>query len=77
MDVTGYVGNLELLHHALQSREEVRDEVFDAIYPIPYRLASEHFWTPVATARRAAELLVESRREDASGVQTRSQRTLL
>ncbi len=60
MDVTGYVGNLERLQHALHSREEVRDEVFDAIYPIPYRIASEHFWTPVATARRAAELLVEA-----------------
>lgn len=60
MDVTGYVGDLELLQHALLSRQPVHDEDFDAIYPIPYRLASDHFWTPVSTARRAAELLVEA-----------------
>jgi SAM-dependent methyltransferase len=33
------------------------DEVFDTLYPAAIQLASRRFWTPVATARRAAELL--------------------
>jgi SAM-dependent methyltransferase len=33
------------------------DAVFDAVYPAWIRRLSRHFWTPVAVARRAAELL--------------------
>ena len=33
------------------------DEAFDAAFPAPIRRASRRFWTPVAVARRAAELL--------------------
>jgi SAM-dependent methyltransferase len=32
------------------------DAVFDAVYPARIRLLSERFWTPVAVARRAADL---------------------
>ena len=60
MDVTAPVRDLELVERALLSNQPVRDEDFDAIYPIAYRIASDHFWTPVSTARRAAELLVKA-----------------
>jgi SAM-dependent methyltransferase len=33
------------------------DDTFDQVFPAPIRLASRRFWTPVAVARRAAELL--------------------
>lgn len=33
------------------------DEAFDALYPEAIQRASRRFWTPVAAARRAAELL--------------------
>jgi SAM-dependent methyltransferase len=35
------------------------DLAFDAIYPAEIRRISRRFWTPVAVARRAAELFVE------------------
>jgi len=33
------------------------DAAFDAIYPVPIRIASRRFWTPVDVARRAAHML--------------------
>jgi hypothetical protein len=36
------------------------DEAFDALYPVAVQRASRRFWTPVATARRAARLLSEA-----------------
>lgn len=36
------------------------DSVFDDVYPTTVRAVSSSFWTPVAVATRAAELLVQS-----------------
>lgn len=49
---------LERLRRALREHAPVRDEDFDAVYPLPYQRASARYWTPVETARRAADLLV-------------------
>jgi SAM-dependent methyltransferase len=49
---------VDRLRRALQDRLPVRDQDFDAIYPFAYREVSAEYWTPVDTARRAAELLV-------------------
>lgn len=40
----------------------LRDSTFDELFPIPIRGMSRVFWTPVAVARRAAELLVNGPR---------------
>jgi 16S rRNA G966 N2-methylase RsmD len=41
----------------LENGEAVDDAVFDAIYPHSLRVKSSCFWTPVAVALRAAEML--------------------
>lgn len=48
---------LDRMRSALQQGRPVRDEDFDSIYPLEYRRVSARFWTPVATARRVAEML--------------------
>jgi SAM-dependent methyltransferase len=42
----------------LESGEPVADSVFDQLYPWSQRMQSPAFWTPVAVALRATELLV-------------------
>jgi len=37
--------------------QRTEDTTFDAVYPLAIRAISRRFWTPVAVARRAAELL--------------------
>ncbi len=49
---------LERLRRALVEGAPVRDEDFDAIYPLAYQRLSHRYWTSVETARRAADLLV-------------------
>lgn len=53
---------IERLRRALHERRPVRDEDFDAIYPLRYRQVSAQYWTPVETVRCAADLLVGARR---------------
>jgi hypothetical protein len=53
-------GTLLGLRSRLHRREAVSDADFDAVYPLGARHVSSTFWTPVAVAIRAAELLVES-----------------
>jgi SAM-dependent methyltransferase len=45
---------------ALKSGHLVTDRVFDRIYPPELRFISRQYWTPVAVAARAAQLLVEA-----------------
>lgn len=49
---------LDGLRRGLRERLPLRDEDFDAIYPLVYQRASARYWTPVDTARRATDLLV-------------------
>jgi SAM-dependent methyltransferase len=51
---------LQEVRRALASGAPLGDHDFDVIYPLGIRRASRRFWTPVATARRAAALLVEA-----------------
>lgn len=44
----------------MNSHGRAEDALFDAVYPSAIRLVSRRFWTPVAVARRAAELLRET-----------------
>jgi predicted RNA methylase len=44
----------------LRVGEEVSDGDFDTVYPDAVRSVSFHHWTPVAIARRAAQLLTEN-----------------
>jgi predicted RNA methylase len=44
----------------LRSGEKVFDAEFDAVYPDKVRAISYRHWTPVAVARRAAQLLTEN-----------------
>jgi SAM-dependent methyltransferase len=54
----GAAVKLDHLRRALRQRAPLRDEDFDEIYPHKYRSVSARYWTPVETARRAADLLV-------------------
>ena len=53
-------GTLHGLRKRLRDRGPVSDADFDAVYPLGIRHVSATFWTPVAVAMRAAELLVAS-----------------
>src|SRR5438876_2975147 len=50
---------LELLQGGKEATT-AEDHVFDEIFPPPMQRLSTMHWTPVAVARRAAQLLVES-----------------
>jgi hypothetical protein len=56
-DVEPAMSPLEVLR---RSQPPVSDEDFDAMYPEWVQKLSEMFWTPVAVAVRASELLVEN-----------------
>ncbi len=57
----------DVLREALRTGVEVSDDVFDRVYPDAVSYLSGTHFTPVAVARRAAELLV-SRRHPAATV---------
>jgi SAM-dependent methyltransferase len=40
---------------------DIDDATFDALYPTAIRFVSRRYWTPVAVAKRAADLFVEHR----------------
>jgi SAM-dependent methyltransferase len=44
---------------ALKSGAALSDRTFDQMFPPPLRFVSHQHWTPVQTARRAAQLFVE------------------
>lgn len=47
----------------LREGRRVSDSVFDDVYPLDARAVSSSFWTPVAVAVRAADLLVSGRND--------------
>jgi SAM-dependent methyltransferase len=50
---------MQRLADAIRAGRPVADDDFDRVYPEHIRRLSARFWTPVAVAARAAELLVE------------------
>ena len=51
---------LDETRSALVRGEPLTDADFDLVYPLTIRKASRRFWTPLATARRAATLLADA-----------------
>lgn len=52
---------LDLMQRRLRAGVPVADFLFDELYPYSLRAKSSAFWTPVAVALRATELLAPSR----------------
>ncbi|WP_449397566.1 methyltransferase domain-containing protein [Chryseobacterium wanjuense] len=48
-----------MIFKQLRQNKDVKDSVFDQIYPPHVKVVAERHWTPVAIAKKAAEYLAE------------------